>query len=148
MIEMHRVLGAPLARRPQVIHITEHIGQRHCRIQHTGVTAGIHTRNIATPAVQIADDVAHIFIRSDNFDAHNRLKQFRAGFCSAFAESRARRYFKGHNRRIDVMAIAIIQRHLHIGHREACQHAGIRSAHQALLDTGDKFARHIAANDG
>src|SRR5579875_1159653 len=58
-LELHRVGGAALGGGPQVGRVAEHLGQRHMRGDHLGVAALLHPGDVAAPAVEIADHVAH-----------------------------------------------------------------------------------------
>src|SRR5439155_25391635 len=62
MVEMHRVLRPALTHRPQGIDVSEHVGERHHRIDDPRITARIHSGDLPAPAVQVADDVTHIHL--------------------------------------------------------------------------------------
>jgi hypothetical protein len=79
--------------------------------------------HLAAPAVQVADDVAHVFLRRHHLDLHDRLEQLGAGLLEALAHRRARRDLEGQHRRVDVVIGAVDQRDLEVDHREAGQRA-------------------------
>ena len=63
MVELHRILGAALAHRTQCVDVAKHVGQRHHRIDGTGVTALIHAANLTTATIKVANNIAHIIFR-------------------------------------------------------------------------------------
>ena len=50
-------------------------------LDHLGACAGFHAFDSAAAGVDVADDVAHVFFRHDDFDLHHRLKQHGGPLC-------------------------------------------------------------------
>src|SRR5690606_30437150 len=86
VIEMHGVLRAALAHRTQGVDVAEHVRERHHRGDDARVPPGVHTRDLAAAAVQIADDVAHVLLGSHHLDPHHRLEKLRPGLHDALLE--------------------------------------------------------------
>src|SRR5699024_9410395 len=84
--ELHRVHRATLSAGPQVTDVAEHFGQRNQRAYYLNATCISHRLNLATARVEVADDVAHVFLWGTHFDFHDRLKQNRAGLLDALAQ--------------------------------------------------------------
>src|SRR5215213_5971673 len=51
--ELHRVHGAPLAHRPQLADVTEHVGERHEGTDDSGVAAHLLVADLTAPAVDV-----------------------------------------------------------------------------------------------
>src|SRR3546814_3015580 len=77
MIEMHGVLRTALAHGPQSVDVAEHVRERNHRVHDPRIAALIHAGHLSATAVQVADDVAHILVRRDALDPHDRLEQER-----------------------------------------------------------------------
>src|SRR3546814_843975 len=54
VVEMHRELGPALRRRAQVVHVAEHVGERHHRLDHLRVAAHLGADDLAPPGAQVA----------------------------------------------------------------------------------------------
>src|SRR3546814_4654985 len=68
MRELHRVARATLAEAAQLVHITEHVRQRHDRLDDLGDAPAVGALDLPAAAVEIADHVAHEFLRGNNLD--------------------------------------------------------------------------------
>src|SRR6516225_10569571 len=79
VIELHCERGAPLADRPQVIHVTEHVHERHYRVDDGGVAAHVLTLDLPAPQIQVPYDGTDTVLRGHHFDLHDRLEQLRPG---------------------------------------------------------------------
>src|SRR6476620_3179484 len=53
----------------------EHLRQRHKCLDHPDPGPLFHGLDLATAAVQVADDVAHVLVRSPDLDGHHRFEQ-------------------------------------------------------------------------
>src|SRR5487761_1525701 len=59
-VELHAVARPALGPAAQVPDVTEHLGQRDESLDHPGPGSFVHGLNLAAPAVQVADHVAHV----------------------------------------------------------------------------------------
>src|SRR5579885_676494 len=84
--ELHRVVGASLRHRTQSCRISEHVGQRNARLDHLGAGAAFHVQDLSAPRVEVADHVAHEFLRRHHFHIHHRLQQDRIGLLACLLE--------------------------------------------------------------
>src|SRR5690606_19942135 len=132
----------------QRVHVTEHVGKRHKRVHDLDHTTAFSALDLPTTRIQVADDVAHVVFWRDNFNLHDRLEDLRAGFTQGFTEASTTGDFEGQHRGVDVVVGTIDEGHLHVHDREADQRACAHDRIHALLDAGDVFLRHRAANDG
>src|SRR5690242_12668104 len=121
MIEMHRVLGPPLAHRAQRVDIAEHVGERNHRVDDPRIATAIHAGDLTAPAVQIADDVAHVFLGRDDLDPHDRFEELWRRLHNAFLEGRASGDFEGEDARVDIVIGAVGQLGLQVDDREAAR---------------------------
>src|SRR5262245_14018930 len=62
MRELHRVLGPALGERAELVHIAEHVRERHLSLDDLGVAPGVGALDLAATAVEVADDVAEIIL--------------------------------------------------------------------------------------
>src|SRR5256714_5889631 len=74
-IELHAVVRPALSPAAQIPHVAEHLRQRDKRLDYPGPGALLHGLNMAAAAVQVADDLAHVLVRSPDLDGHDRLEQ-------------------------------------------------------------------------
>src|SRR5215472_2320516 len=123
MVEMHCVLGAALAHRAQSIDIAEHIGERYHCIDDPRVATTIHSRDLTTAAVQVADDITHVLLGRHHFDPHDRLEKFGPTLDDAVLEGSARCDLECEHARINFVMCAVEQHDLQIDNREAGEHA-------------------------
>ena len=103
MSEDHRELGAPLRHAAQVGNVSKHVDQRHQSIDCHGVTTWFRTLDLATAGVQVADHVAHIVFRRDNFHFHDRLHQAWVALAFQLAECAAGGDFECEDRRVNIV---------------------------------------------
>src|SRR5262249_1126666 len=128
-------------------HVTEHVHERHHRIDDVGIAAHVLTLDLPAPRVEVADDRAGVVFRRHHLDLHDRLEQHRLALRQRPAEGSARRDFEGPRRGVDVAVIAVDQLLLAVHHGEARDHAGTHHAVKALFHARYVFLRHRAADD-
>src|SRR3990170_1698571 len=80
--ELHRGRRTPLGHAAQVRHVPEHLGERDERADDLGLVAdraapALHALDLAAPAVEVADDVAHELLGHRDLDPHDRLEDGR-----------------------------------------------------------------------
>src|SRR3546814_8414733 len=145
MRELHRVARAALAEAAQLIDVAEHVRERNDRLDDLGDSPAVGALDLPAAAVEIADHVAHEFLRGNNLDLHHRFEQLDAGLRRHFAHRRTASDFERQRRRIDVVIRAVGELDFEVDDREA-DHVTVfgRLAH-ALFDRRDIFARNVAA---
>src|SRR5215468_9760442 len=87
VVELHRVLGAALRHRPEIVDVLEHVGERHHGVDNDRDAARLLPLDLAAPRVQVADDVADIVLRRHHLDLHDRLEQLHAELGRGFPEA-------------------------------------------------------------
>src|SRR5687767_1394411 len=59
-MELHGRRGPSLGLRPQVSNVAEHLGERHLGADDLAVAPLLHALHLPPPAVEVADDLAHV----------------------------------------------------------------------------------------
>src|SRR5262249_38737525 len=85
-VELHVVVRPALRAAAQVAPVAEHPGQRHEGGNHPCPGPLLHGLDLAAAAVQVADDLPHVVLRSRDLDRHHRLEQDRVGLRSRLLE--------------------------------------------------------------
>src|SRR5579875_419284 len=147
VIELHRVIGAALAKGPQLVDITKHIGERDHRTDDDRVAAHVLALNLPAPREQVTHDSTRIVFGRRDFDLHDWLEQDGTALLQRFTEGRAGGDLEGEHRRVDVMIGAIDERCFHIDNREARENARAHDAVDALFNARDEFLWHRAADN-
>src|SRR5262249_27045990 len=125
----------------------EHVGERHVGAHDRGVAAHLLGPDLATPAVDVADDVANEIAGRHHLHVHDRLEQLHAGLDHPFTHGAAGRNLEGNGGGVDLVVGAVEQRHLHVDHGEADQHTAVPYGGDALFNTRNVLLRHHAADD-
>src|SRR5262245_53119549 len=145
--EFHGEGGAALAHRAHIGRVAEHLGERHFRGDHLAGSRLFHAHDLATPAVEIADDVAVVIFRSHHFDFHDRLEQHGPRPHEAFLEADGGCDLERHSARVDIVVRTVEGRNLHVDHGITREHAGLHRLLDALVHRRNVFARHGTADD-
>ena len=66
--------------------IAEEIGQRGFGFDHGVAPVGVRVRDHGAPLLQVADEVAEVFLGRDDVELHDRLEQHRAGLSQRLVE--------------------------------------------------------------
>ena len=69
---------------------------------------GLDVADLAAPAVQVADHVAHVFLGRDDLHVHDRLQHDRARFPRRFLEGEAARHLER-----DLRTVHFVERAVH-----------------------------------
>src|SRR5437868_12535377 len=77
--ELHGVGCPPLGHRAHLGRVPEHGRQRHVGADDLRGPARLHGDDAAPPAVEVADDGAHVLLGGHHLDVHHRLQQHRLG---------------------------------------------------------------------
>src|SRR6186997_935018 len=101
--EFHRGRRASLGHAPQVGHVPEHLGQRDERPHDLGLVADhpapvLDPLDLATAAVEVADDVAHELLGHRHLDPHDRLEDGRVGLAERVLHGHGARDLERHLR--------------------------------------------------
>ena len=147
MVELHRELRTARGHRAQGVDVAEHVGERHEGVDHVGIATRILALNHAPTRGQVADDAAGIFFRRHDFDLHDRLEQLGASLAQTFTHTHPRCDFEGKNARVDIVELAVDERHLEVDHGEAGKRTGVHDRLDALFDARDVFLRNGTTND-
>src|SRR6476659_9283802 len=107
--ELHRELGPPLRHRPQIGRVTEHLRERHDRLDHLGVAQRLEVFDAPTPGVEGPHDVAEIVLRRDHLDRHDGLEELRLAALHRLLEGHGAGDLEGHLARVDVVVRAVDQ---------------------------------------
>mmetsp|Transcript_11034 Transcript_11034/g.29223 ORF Transcript_11034/g.29223 Transcript_11034/m.29223 type:complete len:314 (-) Transcript_11034:559-1500(-) len=147
LVEVHRVGRTALGRRAERRHVLEHVGERHLRAHHLHVAALAELAHHATPAVDVADNVAHVLLGRDHLHLHHRLHELGARLAQALARGAAASNLEGHHGRIDVVVGAVHQRRLAADDGEAGEDAVAHDRLEPLGNARDVLLGHGTALD-
>jgi hypothetical protein len=134
VIELHRRRAAALRGRAEARRVLEHRRERHERGDDARVAAFGHTCDVAAAAVEVADDVAHVLLRDDDLDLHDRLDDDRAAAVDGILQRQRARDLERHLVRVDVVLRAVDDGHLEVDDRVAGDHAVLHRFLHAGLD--------------
>src|SRR4051794_36562011 len=147
-VEDHRVAGPPLGAAAQVAHVAEHLRQRDQGPDDAGAGALLHRLDEPAAGVEVADDVAHVVLRGDDLDGHQRLEQGRVGLARGLLEDHRAGDLESHLRRVDLVVLAVEEGGLDTHQRVAGQDAVLHRVLDALVDRGDVLPRDATTGDG
>ena len=139
--------SAAAGHRTKVGGVFEDLRLRHLTLDHLVMTHRIHSEHLAPAAVQIADDIPHVFVGDFNHDVHDRFKQGRLTFQDALLEAEGAGDFEGHFRRIDGMVRPVRQRNAEIDNRISRKNTLRHCLHDSLLDGRAVLLRNDPADD-
>src|ERR1700689_150432 len=147
-IELHAVVRPALCPAAQVPHVAEHLRQRDKRLDGPDPGSFLHGLDLATAAVQVADDFTHVLLRRPDLYGHDRLEQHGTRMGGRLLERHRARDLEGKVRRGDLGGGAIGQRHLHVDHRVTGQDAELGSllaagVHRGNVLPGDPAPGHL-----
>ena len=142
-----RVRRATLRARTQVGSVAEHVGQRYLGPHHVAVPPLLHALDLTPPGGQVADHVAHVVLRGDHLDGHDRLQEHRAGLAGGVLHGHGAGDLEGHLGGVDVVVGAVDQGDPDVDGRVAGQHARGERLLDAGVDRGDVLLRDHAAGD-
>ena len=95
MVERHRAGSTSGREGAQHRHISELLRERHERLDDPcTVACAVHAHNLTAAAVQVSGYLAHIFLRSNDFEAHDGFEENRTALAAGIAERLARCKFK------------------------------------------------------
>src|SRR3954466_8810302 len=146
-VEDHRVAGPPLGAAAQVAHVAEHLRQRDQGPDDAGAGALLHRLDEPAAGVEVADDVAHVVLRGDDLDGHQRLEQGRVGLARGLLEDHRAGDLESHLRRVDLVVLAVDEGGLDAHQRVAGQDAVLHRVLDALVDRGDVLPRDATTGD-
>ena len=141
VVELHRECGPPLGLRTQTGGITEHLTQRHQRVDHLARASVVGTTKHAATTTEVAHHVAHVVLRRHHLDLHDRLEQYRTRLAEAFLEPHRTGDLERHFRRIDLVVGAVHQADLDVDHGKSGQRAIGHRLLDTLVDRRDVFLR-------
>src|SRR5438034_1462089 len=143
--ELHREGRTPLAARPEIRGVAEHLGEGHHGGDHLRVAARLLAHDAAAAPVGVADDVAHELLGRDHLERHDGLEDDRIGLRHRPLEGHRARDLEGDLRGVDLVVGAVDDGRLDVHHRVAREHARLHRLLHALPDRRDVLARDDAA---
>src|SRR4051794_28959557 len=147
-LELHREAGSALAHGIQAARVTEHVDQRHLRVEDDGITALGTIAEMGTPQSQIADDAIDQVLCGRDFDLHDRLEQYRPRLLQRFTERQPCGGLEGLSGRLLILLIpGMEQGGLDVDHRKASDDTGSKNALDPSLDAQHELLRESIASD-
>ena len=108
---------------------------------------GLHALDLAAPAVEVADDVAHELLGIVDLDPHDRLEDGRIGLAERVLDRHRAGDLERHLGRVDLVVRPVEQRHLDVDDRVPGVDPGLELLADALVDGLDVLARDRPADD-
>ena len=146
-VKEHGICSAALRLGTKISGISEHVSQRHKAVDLLDSVDLFHAVDTAASAVDIADDISHVFSRRSDLDLHNGFKKHTAGLLHGILTSHGARNLECHLRRVDLMVRTIDKRGFHAKNGESGKNAGLAGFTYASVNCGDVFLRNNASND-
>src|SRR5277367_4960959 len=107
VLELHRVVGAPLGVGAKVGRVAEHLAQRDLCGHGQRVATALLTFDASTAPAEVADHVAEEVVGGDDLDSEDRLEQNRLGPFGGLFEGQRAGDFEGYFRRVYVVVLAV-----------------------------------------
>ena len=101
MARLHRIRRAAARERAYVRRIPEHRFQRYERLDVAKVALRLHALDLSAAAIDVAHDVALIFVGGRHFDLHYRLQEYRTRIFHRILERKYAGHLKRHFRRVN-----------------------------------------------
>jgi RHS repeat-associated protein len=118
-VRLHRASGAALAQAAHGARVTEQIGQRGMGIDHRVAPPGVRADDDCSALLQVAHDVADVFVGHGHFEPHDGFQQNDARLAEPFLKGIACRIAEGQLVRARFMDLAAEDRDPHMHQREA-----------------------------
>src|SRR5438105_15499857 len=147
MRRLHRVTRASFGKRTNGRGVTEQFRQRDLSVNDGQISTRLDAVHLAPAPVQVADNVALIFVRGDVFYFHDRLEQDRFGRSEAVFHREDRCHFERELVRIDFVETAVNNVALNIDNWIAAKHAVEHGLFDTFFNGRDVFARDNSTND-
>src|SRR5690625_757587 len=148
MQELHGVSCAALGRGAQISGVTEHFGQRHFSVHDfTHTDTVFHPVNDAAATVEVTHHITHVFLGSDHFHLHHRLKQYCPALLRQFLGCHGRGNFKGHLVRVNIVERTIVQSGLQSQQRITRQNTILHLLGNTFFSRWNVLFWYSAAND-
>src|SRR5215204_2924553 len=147
VVELHRVHCPTLGHAAKLSRVPEHLGQRHVGRHNLCVTTLSHTADLATPAGQVADNVAQEVRGAHHLDLHDRLEQNRVRHPCGFLDRHRARDLECHFGAVNIVVAAEDQSRLDVYHRIAGENAVFEGFAVTCFDRFDELPRDDAADN-
>src|SRR5687768_6967355 len=116
-VELHRVGSATLGARPQVGSVSEHVTEGHLALDDLAGPALVDALDPASPARDVADDVAHVVVGRHDLDGHDRLEEDGVGQAGGLLDGQRAGDLERHFRGVHVVVGAVDERGPDVDHR-------------------------------
>ncbi len=147
MAELHGELATAGGHGAKVTDVTEHGAQRSFRFDTDTTWSWLLALDHAAAAVEVADDVADFFLRSEDVEFHHWLKDLWAGFWHRLAIRGFRGDFEGDVAGVNGVETTFVERDLEVQARVTGKRSFIDGGFEAFFDGGDELFRDAAADD-
>src|SRR5689334_8767887 len=122
--ELQLEVAAPARHRAEIGRVAEHLRHRHGGLDDLLAAAlRLGALDLAAPAVQVADDVAHVLVGNRHADGHDRLEEDGTALLERGLEREPPGDLERHLGRVDVVVRAEVELRLHVDDRIAGEDA-------------------------
>ena len=139
--------AAPLRDRTKVECKAEHLVLRDRGAHELVAVVGLSPEDLAAPAIHVGHDVAQVLLGHADVRFYDRLQQHRACVQGSLADGHGAGDLEGHVVRVDLVELAVHERHPDVDHRVPSHHALGHVVDDPLLDRGAEILRNRAAED-
>ena len=147
MRKFHRVAGAPLRHRREAGGITQHLRERHLRLDHHTRATRLASADPSAPRTQVPHDVPRILVRRVNLDVHHRLEQRWLRLLHRFLERQRAGDFERHVGAVHVVIFAVVKRGPEIHDGKASEKSAFGRSANALLHRRNPVFRNRSAEN-
>ena len=105
-----------------------------------------HAEDSTAFAIEVAHNIAHVFIWNSNFHVYNRLHNERITCLHSLLVRHRSRDLKRHFRRVNRVEAAIIEGDFHVHHLRTCQNAFSHGLYESLFHSRDVLSGNRAAH--
>src|SRR5699024_8558574 len=146
--EGHRIHRTALGLRPQITDVAEHLRQRDHSLDDLHTGSIVHRLNLATPGIQVADDITHVILSGAHLYVHERYEKNTIRLPDSLLEDHRSGDLECHLRGVDVVVGAVDQSGLDTDHRVTGQGTELHGVLDAGVDARNVLARNASARDG
>ena len=107
-----------------------------------------HASHFASTAIQIANNITHVFIWNHDFNTHNGLQNYWISVLYCLLKSHGRRNLESEFRRINIVIRSIVENSFHVDYRMSYENTMLHCLGDTRLHGRYIFSGNRSANNG